>query len=395
MTRHSSPGGAPALDIDLYADKVLRDSRGAFAQIRAAGPAVWLPRHKMFAIGRFEDVRSALRNDAVFRSGEGVAANAVVNRVGRNTTLFSDDETHVRRRRVLMQSLGAKELKPTVPRLDEQAELIVGRLASGQQFETARDFSSHLPLSVVAELVGLDVDPDRLLRWAASTFDVLGTANLRGHIGVRRSLGLLIYSTLLRPGSVRPGSWAASVFEARDRGEVSSAEARSLIIDFVAPALDTTILATTHLLWILGCTPAAWDQIRSDPSLAERAVTENVRIASPIRGFTRTVFEDTAVDGVELARGSRVVLLFGAANLDETAFPEPEKLKLDRPSPVQLGWGHGPHTCVGLHLAKLEMSALMRAMIPRVAALEVGEPERLLNNTLQGISRLPARFVSA
>lgn len=87
------------------------------------------------------------------------------------------------------------------------------------------------------------------------------------------------------------------------------------------------------------------------------------------------------------------MLLFGAANLDETVFPDPEEFRLDRSSAVQLGWGHGPHTCVGLHLAKLEMNALVRAMIPHVAAVEAGTPERLLNNTLQGISKLPARFV--
>lgn len=389
----SSTIAAPALDLNLYADDVLRDSREAFAQIREAGPAVWLPRHKMFAIGRFEDVRAALRNDAIFRSGKGVAANPIANGLGRDTTLFSDDETHNRRRRVLMQSLGGKALASSESQIDDQARLLVEELASGYLFEAAHDFSSHLPLSVVADLVGLEVETDRLLRWAAATFDVLGPANRRGQAGGRRSLGLLIYSKLLRPGSVRPGSWAASVFEARDRGEVSAAEARSLIIDFVAPALDTTILATTHLLWLLARNPDAWSQVRADPELALRAVVENVRIASPIRGFTRTVAETTEVDGVELARGSRVVLLFGAANLDETAFPDPEEFRLDRASGVQLGWGHGPHTCVGLHLAKLEMNALVRAMIPHVAAVETGTPERLLNNTLQGISRLPARFV--
>lgn len=384
---------APALDLDLYDKSVLADSREAFARIREAGPAVWLPRHKMFAIGRFDDVRAALKNDAVFRSGEGVAANPISNRLGRDTTLFSDDETHERRRRVLMRSLGGKALGPSESQIDEQARQVVQKLSSGQSFEASRDFSSHLPLSVVADLVGLDEDTDRMLSWAASTFDVLGPMNRRGVRGARRSLGLLLYSKLLRPGNVRPGSWAASVFDARDSGEVSAAEARSLIIDFVAPALDTTILATTHLLWILARNQPAWEAIRSEPELISRAVIENVRIASPIRGFTRTIAEDTTVDGVELARGSRVVLLFGAANLDESVFPEPEEFRLDRPNSVQLGWGHGPHTCVGLHLAKLEMNALVKAMVPQVASVEAGEPERLLNNTLQGISRLPARFV--
>ena len=393
MSTSSLAPDPATLDLDLYSEAALKDSREVFARIRDAGPAVWLSRHKMFAIGRFEDIRSALRNDAVFRSGKGVAANPIANRLGRDTTLFSDDETHNRRRRVLMQSLSGKALAPSEDRIEEQAHIIVGRLSSGEEFEAAHDFSSHLPLSVVAELVGLEEDPDRLLRWAAATFDVLGPANRRGQIGARRSLGLLVHSKLLRPKNVRPGSWAASVFEARDRGEISAAEARSLIIDFVAPALDTTILATTHLLRMFARNPEVWEQIKADPELVPRAVVENVRIASPIRGFTRMVSEDTEVDGVELPRGSRVVLLFGAANLDETAFPDPESFSLDRANAVQLGWGHGPHTCVGLHLAKLEMNALVQAMIPRVAAVETGEPERLLNNTLQGIGRMPARFI--
>ena len=101
---------APSLDIDLYADAALRDSRDVFACVRAAGPVVWLPRHRMYAMGRFDDVRAALRNDEVFRSGEGVAANRIVNLMGRDTTLFSDGDTHTARRNVLKRSLGAKAL---------------------------------------------------------------------------------------------------------------------------------------------------------------------------------------------------------------------------------------------------------------------------------------------
>jgi cytochrome P450 len=165
------------------------------------------------------------------------------------------------------------------------------------------------------------------------------------------------------------------------------------VVDFVAPALDTTILASTHLLWALANHPDAWSQIRADPSRVPDAIVENVRLASPIRGFTRYVASDYEVGGVTLPAGSRVALLFGAANLDETQFPEPERFDPGRESKVQLGWGNGAHTCVGLHLSKLEMQALLRAMVPRVDAIDVGRPRRLLNNTLQGIAQLPARFV--
>lgn len=90
---------APSLDVDLYAPDVLADSQELFTRIREAGPVVWLPRHRLYAIGPFADVRGALRDDGVFRSGDGVAANPLTNRLGKDTTLNSDDDSHIRRRR--------------------------------------------------------------------------------------------------------------------------------------------------------------------------------------------------------------------------------------------------------------------------------------------------------
>lgn len=390
MTLSSLP--APALDLHLYADDILRDSREAFARIREAGPVVWLPRHRMYAMGRFDDVRTALRNDDVFRSGAGVAANPLSNRLGRDTTLFSDGETHHKRRKVLMRSLGAKALAGIDQRIDEQAQDLVDRLVLRQRFDAAADFASVLPLTVVAELVGVGDNGRTLLRWAAATFNALGPLNRRAVWAARVSAALLRYTRRLEAEGVRPGSWGASVFAARDRGEITTKEAQALVIDFVAPALDTTILASTHLLWALARHPQAWQDIRANPDLIPAAVVENVRLASPIRGFTRWLARDHLVGDVTLPQGARVALLFGAANLDETRFPQPERFDLHRDNPVHVGWGNGPHTCVGIHLAKLEMQALLRAMVPRVNGIAVGKPTRILNNTLQGIGALPATF---
>ena len=384
---------APELDLDLYRDDVLRDSLETFARIREAGPVVWLPRHRMYAMGRFADVRAALRDDGVFRSGSGVAANPITNRLGRDTTLFSDGTTHDTRRKVLMHSLGARALGAVQGPVEQEARALVERLLDDGAFEAATQFSSHLPLTVVAELVGVRQAPQQLLSWAAATFDTLGPLNRRSLRAARVSLSLLRYTRRLEAGRVAPGSWAASVFAARDRGELTTVEARALVIDFIAPALDTTILASTHLLWVLARNPEAWQRIREDPALIPRAVVVNVRLASPIRGFTRRLAADHVAGDVGLPAGARVVLLFGAANLDETEFPNPERFDLDRPNKVQLGWGNGPHTCVGIHLAKLEMQALLSAMVPRVRAIEAGEPVRLHNNTLQGISSLPVTLV--
>lgn len=121
------------------------------------------------------------------------------------------------------------------------------------------------------------------------------------------------------------------------------------------------------------------------------AAVEAVRLGSPVRGFARMVKQDTEIDGVVLRSGQRVVLLYASANMDETQFEQPEVFSLRRKG-ANLGWGFGAHACVGMHLAKMEMHALMHAMIPEVAHIGVANPVRLLNNTLQGFASLRATF---
>ena len=391
-SRSAPASPAPCLDIDLYADDVLADSRDAFARIRHSGPAVWLPRHRMYAMGRFDDVRAALRDPETFISGHGVAANRLSNRLGRGTTLFSDGRVHDSQRKILRQQLGPTALEEIQDRVEAHAERIVARCCRGSSFDVVRDFSSQLPIGVVAELVGVRGGSERMLRWAAATFDVLGPLNRRAVAAMPTSLGLLLYTLRFSAAGVSPRSWAAAVFDARDRGQITTRQARGLVIDFVAPSLDTTILASTHLLWVLSRHPDVWDEIVADPSLIPAAVVENVRIASPIRGFTRRLSRDHEIDGTPLPRGSRVVLLFGAANLDETRFPNPESYDIHRPNGAHVGWGNGPHACAGANLAKLEMQALLRAMVSHVRRIATSNPTRLRNNTLQGFSGLTARF---
>ncbi len=206
MRRGGLPAGAPALEVDLYGSDALHDSSELFRQIRDAGPVVWLPRHRMWAMGRFADVRAALRDDDAFISGHGVAANRIANQAGRLTTLSSDAEVHGRRRKVLMQSLGAKALGPIEPTLQGEAERIVDAHLDGARFDAVTGLAAGLPISVVADLVGVRVDSEQMLTWAASTFNALGPANRRTIRTVTGSLGLLRYTRGLSRAQVVPGA---------------------------------------------------------------------------------------------------------------------------------------------------------------------------------------------
>ncbi|HMJ72361.1 MAG TPA: cytochrome P450 [Solirubrobacterales bacterium] len=386
-------GRVPTVDVDLFADDVVEDSTAVFKEIRDTGPVVRVPRNRLWAMGRFEDVRDALRDDELFTSDHGVAANPVTNLLGRYSVLFSNGQKHAARRNVLMRSMGAKAIAPVADCLEAEADAIVAGLVGTGEFDAVRDFSHRLPLRVAADLTGLRVSDERQLHWATALFDQFGPLNRRWRRTFPTTLGASGYVLWLNRSRVVPGSWAASIFDAVARGEIGKVEARMMMIDLFAPSLDTTVIAITHMLWLLGRNPEAWRRIRRQPELISAAVVEAVRISSPVRIFTRRVSRDAELGGVRLHTGDRVAILFGAANMDERRFPDPACFDLDRPPGGNLGWGNGAHTCIGIHLAKLEMGALLRALVARVKTIETIEhPPRILSNSLQGFRALPVRL---
>jgi cytochrome P450 len=111
----------PTFGADLYSDPLLEDPYAAYRALRDLGPVVWLPAHRLLAIGRFADVRAALRADTALVSGAGVAANDLVNRGGAPITLTSDGETHARRRQVLIRPVSPVSLRELRPELEAEA----------------------------------------------------------------------------------------------------------------------------------------------------------------------------------------------------------------------------------------------------------------------------------
>lgn len=384
----------PTFEEDIYADAALDGPYPAYRRIRDLGPAVWMPVHAMWAIGRFEDVRLALRADEVLISGKGVAANALVNAAARPITLTSDGETHLRRRQVLIRPVTPAPLNALRGRLETEADALVGRLAGSGDFDAMPGFAAHLPLTIVAELVGLNDEGRRnMLRWAAATFDNLGVMNDLGKGALPAVTELGRYVMSLDRESVAPDGWAAGLFDAADRGELSPDEASAMVIDYVVPALDTTILATGEMLWRLATTPGAYEAVREEPRLIPSVVNESVRLGSPIKSFTRFVHAPYEVGGIVIPQGARVAILFASANRDERRYEDPDLFKVARNPRDHVGWGHGAHTCVGMHLARLEMEVLLAALVRQIARIEVDRPMRIRNNTLQGFESLPARFL--
>jgi cytochrome P450 len=196
---------------------------------------------------------------------------------------------------------------------------------------------------------------------------------------------------LVRTGNVLPGSLGAGVLEARDRGEITTEQSMMLMLDYLAPSLDTTISAVGSAIWLFAQHPEQWDRIRADPSLVPNAVNEVVRFESPIRAFGRLAETDTQIGGVPVPAGSRVLVIYASANRDERKFARADEFDVTRPDAVQqLGFGVGEHGCAGQALARMETESLLTALARSVTRFRLaGPPERALNNLIRAFGTVP------
>jgi cytochrome P450 len=294
-------------------------------------------------------------------------------------------------RSIIRTPLAVPALQRIAPVIEAEAEQLVARLMEKRSFEAMQDCARHLPVTIVSRLVGLPEDGRaNMLRWASATFDALGTMNGRGREALPHIQEFHSYCADPRTlEGLSPEGWAAAIWSAADRGQIPEAKCAAMMRDYISPSLDTTIFAIGSLIWLFGHYPGQWDKVRADETLIPGAINEAIRLESPIRGFTRVITRDVAYSGQVIPAMSRVLLLYASANRDERKWHRPEDFDVTRDTRDHIGFGFGAHVCVGMHLAKLEITALLKAFAKRVKRFELGEPKRAINNVLRGFDRLP------
>nr|ART36392.1 C579 [uncultured bacterium] len=388
----------PSYEVDLYSDAVMDNPLPHYRAIRDIGPVVWLSANNLFAMGRYADVKAGLRNAEVFSSGQGIAANDISNQlIAGAFTLTTDAPLHNKLRKVLAAPLLRNALEVHRERIEKAAEDLVADLLVRGRFDGVADFAQVLPLSVVSFLVGLPEEGRQdMLKWATAGFNLSGPLNDRAAAAQPMMAAMQQYfAENCIPAKLAPDGWAARLYKLVETGEITPEECRMMLIDYSVPSLDTTISATGELLLQLAKNPALWEEIKADPSLISGAVDEAVRLGSPVFSFTRLTTQEHEIDGFVIPQGSRVAMIYASANRDEREWEAPDTFNPRRPKVSEhLGFGSGPHMCAGRHLSRLEMEALLKAMVGRVNTIELlGETPRVRNNIIRAYASLPVRFV--
>jgi hypothetical protein len=190
-----------------------------------------------------------------------------------------------------------------------------------------------------------------------------------------------------------PDGLGAAIYEAAPDCGLRPEEAALLVRSLLSAGVDTTVHAIGNAMLCFATYPEQWAAVRADPGRARAAFEEALRFESPVQTFFRTTTRAVAVDGVEIEAGEKVLLFLAAANRDPRRWEQPDRFDVARKASGHMAFGSGLHACVGRMLARMEGEILIGALARRVEAIELdGEPERMLNNTLRGLTRLPVRL---
>jgi cytochrome P450 len=390
--------GVPVYKPDVYTVDAIVDPYPHYQRLRDLGPVVWLTKQKVYALPRYAECKTALRDDATFLSGSGVALNRLTNRMARGTTLNSDGAEHDQRRKLVAHRLLPRALRAISDGVDATAATLIDTALNKGEIDGVHDVAAALPMAVIPDLIGWPRDQRaHLIEWGGATFDILGPLNWQAIKAMPRALRMLQFARrAVHERTFLDGSMADGLMKAADEGKLSHSECPALMVDYLAPSIDTTMSAISNALYLFATHPEQWQLLKDDPTRMANAVNEVIRYEPPLRAFARRLGRQTEVGGVNIPSGARVLVMYASANRDEREWENPAVFDISRDAGRQIGFGQGAHACAGQSLARLETTAVLRALIERVDRMEVaGSPTWAINNIIHRHEQLPLKLIPA
>jgi cytochrome P450 len=390
-TANASPLREPIFDFDYVSDPaVLSDVHAAYWALKQNAPPVfWTPHH-----GGHWVVTSADAAIEVLRHPDRFSSRFLSIPPNPNQPKMIpeslDPPEHRAYRQLLRPWFESKAIEPLAPRIEQWAEELIDRVADQGECEFVEALGSRFPVSVFMELFGFPLDQFDLFRGLVTDYFATGATDAqRMQLGMQM-IGILTELIAARRAEPRDDLISKLIdadFEGRklDQGELISIG----FLMFLA-GLDTVVNALSFGMRHLAGDDALRTRMIEDPEAVPTIVEELMRRYTFV-SVPRYITQDTVLDGAQLREGDSILVPLAMVGWDEKLTACPAEVRLDRPHCRHAGFGSGVHTCLGLHLARMEMTIFYRAWAKRIGHFRIADGADLhcRGGSVQAIETLP------
>jgi cytochrome P450 len=353
-------------DLDMWARAV---PYGEFERLRREAPVAWSPGEGGFwSVTRYADIVAASRDVATFSSSRGVSFEDPTDEdmAARRTIIDNDPPEHTKLRKIVASTFSQRAVAV---------------------YEHFIDLGDRLIANTDPEITDVV--------WGRDDTDAYRKYPFRSPYGKRLwDLGREVVEDKLREPD---DDLLSKLLRAEVDGDrLSETDLDNFFSILVIAGNETTRIAIAHAVLAFGQQPEQWEWLRADPGLLDAATDEVMRWSCPTHFMRRTAAADTTLGGAGIRAGDKVVLWYVSGNRDEAEFAGPGVFDVGRTPNRHLSFGRGgPHLCLGVHLARLEVKVVLAALAQRVGRFELaGEPRRIRSNFTNGLKALPVKVSS-
>ena len=384
--------------------------------LRENDPVHWSEKDRCWLISKFEDVAFVSKHQDLFTSAQGV-------RVGNAPKIGLIDEgepRHGKLRGLINKGFTPRMVKKLEIAFREITTEAIDAIARAGEADFVEDVAVPLPLSLIAEMIGIRRQ-DRKIFHQWSDAMIRGDGN-QGDPAIMAAAGqaFVAYSAYVREiiedrrrnpqddlVSILVGAKDAGVLTTWEQEgvaartglvegqlELANDELIMLLVILLVAGNETTRNALSGGMQLLIENPAERQKLIDDPKRIPAAVEEMVRLVSPVHSFARTATRDTELRGRTIREGDRVLMLYPSANRDADVFEDPDAFRVER-NPTHLGFGLGPHFCLGANLARMEMRVAFEELLRRLPDMEFADAEGAVivpSALVRSCTRMRVRF---
>jgi cytochrome P450 len=370
-----------AIGLELFKEEYIQDPYPLYARMHGRGAVHAIGDSGFHAVSGWDAINDVTARPADFSSNltatmtyrDGTVGTLEVGELGGEIQALAtaDDPAHAVHRKLLLPQLTARRINALEEFVGDTEDRLWRAGFRNGVFEWMSAMANRLPMMIVTRLIGVpDMDADELMRLGyASTAVVEGLADqdqlTAAGVAVMELAGYI--SEHFQQAARAPRDDLLSVLAtACASGELADLTALNMMVTLFSAGGESTASLIGSAAYMLATRPDVQARVRENPDLLGGFLEEVLRYEPPFRGHYRHVVTDTTLAGVELAAGSRLVLLWGAANRDPSHFADPNDFRLDRPdSKSHISFGKGAHFCVGAALARLEARIVIGRLLRR------------------------------